>query len=99
MKTKVNGDKAVTTAGSDEVLAGMKLKKGVFGNITTGSAGYHSIPITARLRGATALPTETVSPAMLVARMARLLDLQQVDDKGRYLIIDPIMLEIMRDED
>ena len=99
MKTKVNGDKAVTTAGSDEVFAGMKLKKGVFGNITTDSAGYHSIPVAARLPGATSLPTETVFPAMLVARMARLLDLQQVDHKGCYLIIDPIMLEIMRDED
>ena len=36
---------------------------------------------------------------MLVARMARLLDQQQVDQEGRYLIIDPIMAEIMRDED
>ena len=99
VNTTVNGDKAVTTAGSDELLSGMKLKKGDFGNITTGSACDHSIPVAARLPGATALPTETVSPAMLVARMARLLDQQQVDQEGRWLIIDPIMLEIMRDED
>ena len=86
------------TAGSDELLSSMKLKKGDFGNITTGSAGDHSISVAARLPGATALPTETVSPAMLVARMARLMDQQQVDQEGCYLIIDPIMLEIMRDE-
>ena len=40
----VNGSKAVSTAGSDELLSSMKLKKGDFGNITTGSAGDHSIP-------------------------------------------------------
>lgn len=99
VNTTVNGDKAVTTAGSDELLASMKLKKSDFGNITTSSAGDHSIPVAARLPGATALPTATVSPAMLVARMARLLDQQQVDQEGRWLVIDPIMLEIMRDED
>ena len=61
----VNGTKAVDTAGSDELLSSMKLKKGDFGNITTASAGDHSIPVAARLPGATALPTATISPAMM----------------------------------
>jgi hypothetical protein len=74
VNTTVNGTKAVSTAGSDELLSSMKLKKGDFGNITTLSAGDHSIPLAARLPGATALPTATASPAMVVARMARLLD-------------------------
>jgi len=95
----VNGTKANTAAGSDELLAANKLKKGDFGNITTASAADHSIPVAARLPGATALPTATVSPAMLVSRMARLLDQQQVDTQGRWLVIDPIMMEVMRDED
>jgi len=95
----VNGTKANTAAGSDELLAANKLKKGDFGNITTTSAADHSIPVAARLPGATALPTATVSPAMLVSRMARLLDQQQVDSQGRWLVIDPIMMEVMRDED
>jgi len=95
----VNGTKANTAAGSDELLAANKLKKGDFGNITTTSAADHSIPVAARLPGATALPTATVSPAMLVSRMARLLDQQQVDTQGRWLVIDPIMMEVMRDED
>ena len=96
---QVNGTKADTTAGSDELLASMKLKKGDFGNITTTSAGDQSIPVAARLPGATALPTATVSPAMVVSRMARLLDQKQVDTQGRWLVLDPIMLEILRDED
>ena len=95
----VNGTKAVSTAGSDELLTSMKLKKGSFGNITTSSADDHSIPVVARLPGATALPTATVSPAMVVARMKRLLDQQQVDSQGRWLVIDPVFMEILSDED
>ena len=38
-RTASAGTKAVTTAGADELLATMKLKKGSFGNITTASAG------------------------------------------------------------
>jgi hypothetical protein len=97
--TTVNGTKAVSTAGSDELLSSMKLIKSSFGNITTTSAGDHSIPVTARLPGATALPTATVSPAMIIARMARLLDQQQVDKQGRWLVVDPVFMEIMADED
>ena len=95
----VNGTKAVTTAGSDELLSSMKLKKGDFGNITTASAGDHSIPVAARLPGATALPTATISPAMMVARMGRLLDQQQVDTQGRFIVVDPVFMEVLRDED
>ena len=68
-------------------------------NITTASAGDHSIPVAARLPGATALPTATVSPAMVVARMGRLLDQQQVDKDGRWLVVDPVFMEILVDED
>ena len=96
---QVNGTKADSTAGSDELLAANKLKKGDFGNITTTSAGDHSIPIAARLPGATALPTAYVSPAMLVARMGRLLDAQNVPTQGRWIVIDPVMMEVLRDED
>ncbi len=96
---QVNGSKAVATAGTDELLTSMKLIKSSFGNITTTSAGDHSIPVAARLPGATALPTATASPAMVVARMARLLDQQQVDKQGRWLVVDPVFMEIMADED
>lgn len=95
----VNGTKAVTTAGSDELLTSMKLIKGSFGNITTGSAGDHSIPVAARLPGATALPTTHVSPVMLINRMGRLLDQQNVDKVGRWIVIDPVLMEVLMDED
>jgi hypothetical protein len=96
---QVNGTKAVVTAGNDELLASMKLIKGSFGNITTGSAGDHSIPVAARLPGATALPTAYVSPVMLINRMGRLLDQQNVDKAGRWIVIDPVLMEVLQDED
>jgi hypothetical protein len=97
--TTVNGSKAVSTAGSDELLTSMKLRKDSFGNITTASAGDHSIPLAARLPGATALPTATASPLMVISRMSRLLDQQNVDTQGRWLVIDPVFAEILKDED
>ena len=95
----VSGSKAVTTAGSDELLTSMKLRKDSFGNITTSSAGDHSIPLAARLPGATALPTATASPLMVISRMGRLLDQQNVDTQGRWLVIDPVFMELLKDED
>jgi len=97
--TTVSGTKAVSTAGSDELLSSMQLKKGDFGSITTTSAGTHSIPIAARLPGASALPTATASPNMVVARMSRLLDTQFVDKDGRWLVVSPHFMEVLMDED
>jgi hypothetical protein len=99
LNTTVNGSKSVTTAGSNELLSSMQLHKDDFGNITTSGAGTHSIPLTARMPGATSLPTATASPAMVVARMARLLDQQQVDKQGRWIVVDPVFMEILADED
>jgi hypothetical protein len=96
---QVNGTKAVETAGNDELLSSMKLRKGNFGNITTASAGNHSIPVAARLPGATSLPDAYVSPVMLINRMGRLLDQQNVDKQGRWIVIDPVMMEVLQDED
>jgi len=99
LNTVVSGSKAVSTAGANELLASMQLHKGDFGNISTASAGTHSIPVTARMPGATSLPTATVSPAMIIARMKRVLDQQQVDSQGRWLVVDPVFMEILADED
>ena len=99
VNNQVNGTKANSSAGNDELLAANKLNKGDFGNITTSGADDHSIPVAARLPGATALPTAYVSPAMLVSRMARLLDAQNVPSTGRWIVIDPVMMEVLRDED
>ena len=96
---QVNGTVAVSTAGTDELLASMKLIKGSFGNVTTEGSADHSIPVAARLPGATALPTAYASPVMVINRMGRLLDQQNVDKDGRWLVIDPVMLEVLMDED
>jgi len=99
VNTTVNGTKANSTAGSDELLAANKLDMTDFGNITTvGSAG-DSIPVAARLPGATALPTAYASPAMILSRMARIMDGQNVPTTGRWIVISPEMMEILRDED
>ena len=95
----VSGSKAVSTAGSDELLTSMKLRKDSFGNITTSSAGDHSIPIAPRLGGATAQATATATPLQVIARMARLLDTQFVDTDGRWLVLHPTFIEVLKDED
>jgi Phage capsid protein len=99
VNTTVNGTRAITTAGTDELLASMKLSRPSFGNITTAGSVGDAIPVAARLPGATSLPTTHVSPVMLINRMGRLLDQQNVDKTGRWLVIDPIMMEILMDED
>jgi len=98
-RTTFPGTKALSQAGSNELLATMILKKSDFGNITTASAGDHSIPLAARLPGATALPTATASPLMVIARMGRLLDQQFVDSNGRWLVVDSVFIELLKDED
>lgn len=99
VNTTVNGTRAVSTAGTDELLATMKLSRPSFGNITTAGSVGDSIPVATRLPGATALPTTHVSPTMLINRMGRLLDQQNVDKAGRWVVIDPVMMEILADED
>ena len=80
-------------------MAANKLNKGDFGNITTSGADDHSIPVAARLPGATALPTAYASPAMILSRMARIMDGQSVPTTGRWVVISPELMEILRDED
>ena len=66
---------------------------------TAGSDGDHSIPLVPRLPGATALATASASPMQVIARMGRLLDQQNVDTQGRWLVVDPVFIELLKDED
>lgn len=97
VNTTVNGTKAVSTAGSDELLASMKLDATDFG-ITGGDAG-EAIPVVPRMPGATSIVTTSASPLQIIARMGRLLDQQFVDTNGRWLVIDPVFAETLKDED
>lgn len=91
----IPGTKAVSTAGADELLTVNKLIKGSF--LTAG--GDNSIPVAPRFPGQQTKPTDLVSPITILARMARNLDLQNVDQAGRWIVIDPVFAEMLKDED
>ena len=97
----VNGSKAVSTAGSDELLSSMKLDASDFtdGSGTAGSAS-NSIIIAPRTGGATdATPAAgSTFPLTVIARMARKLDQQNVDTNNRWLVLDPVFIELLKDE-
>jgi hypothetical protein len=94
--TTTNGTVAVSTAGSDELLSSMKLDAGDFG----GSAG-DAVAILPRTGGAaSANPANgDRNPLTVIARMSRLLDQQNVDTNGRWLVLDPVFIEVLKDED
>ena len=85
-----------------EFLKANRLDMSDIGHITTsassGTTG-DSIPLAARLPGATALSTSVTSPLTVIARMARQMDVANVDSRGRWLVVDPVFMEILKDED
>ena len=96
VNTTVNGAKAVSTAGSDELLSSMEIMADSFGGASSNAMG-----IQARAGGATsATPgSGNCHPLQIVARMARLLDQQNVDTNNRWLVVDPVFCEVLKDED
>ena len=102
--TAVSGTAQHPTSGeiNGEFLKVNQLDMSDMTNITTsassGTSG-DSIPLAPRLPGATSKGTATASPLQLIARMARQLDTGDVDSRGRYLVVDPIFMEILKDED
>ena len=97
VNTTVNGSKSISTAGSDELLASMKIDASDFNSGTSGN----SIGLQPRTGGATAVPSTAgvANPLQIVARMARKLDQQNVDTQGRWLVVDPVFKEVLMDED
>lgn len=91
----IPGTKAVSTAGADELLTSNKLIKGSF----LASGGDNSIPVAPRFPGQQTKPTDLVSPLTILARMSRNLDLQNVDQANRWIVIDPVFAEMLKDED
>jgi hypothetical protein len=94
--TTVNGSKAVTTAGSDELLSSMKLDASDF----NAGTGGNSIVVKPRT-GADTLNTTAANatPMQVIARMSRKLDQQNVSTNDRWLVIDPVFAELLKDED
>ena len=102
--TATSGDAQHPTAGelNGEFLKDNQLDMSDMTNITTSASASttgDSIPLAPRLPGATSKGTETASPLQLIARMARQLDTGDVDSRGRYLVVDPIFMEMLKDED
>ena len=99
-----SGDAQHDTSGNltGEFLSANHLDMSDIGHITTsassGTTG-DSIPLAARLPGATALSTSVTSPLTVIARMARQMDVANVDSRGRWLVVDPVFMEILKDED
>ena len=92
----VSGTKAVSTAASNELLASMQVDAEDFNG---GSSG-NTIVVVPRA-GGDSLNTTTAkaSPLSVIARMSRKLDQQFVDSQGRWLVIDPVFAELLKDED
>lgn len=92
-RTAPVGTKAQASAGADELLAYHKLNRGTYG--LSGTAG-NSIALGVR---GTAGTDYDITPLALLNRFARLLDEQNVDQDGRYVVVDPVFVELLRDED
>lgn len=99
VNTTVNGTVANSGAGTDELLAANKLDITDFGNITTTASAGDSIPLAPRFGGATAASVATATPLQVIARMGRLMDQQNVDTRGRWIVLDPVFIEMLKDED
>ena len=90
----VNGTKANSGAGNDELLAANKLDITDFGGSDLGVAGeVTAIPIAAG-GGAGGI----TSPLAILNRIARQMDQANVDTDGRWLCIDPVFAEVLMDE-
>lgn len=99
-----SGDAQHDTANAltGEFLTANHLTMADIGHITTAASASttgDSIPLTSRLPGATALSTTTTSPLTVVSRMARVMDVANVDARGRWICVDPVFMEILKDED
>lgn len=82
------GTLADQNAGADELLAANKLNRASF--VQGGSAG-DSIAVGT-------FGTYDVTPLQLIARMGRLLDENNVDQAGRWIVVDPVFKERLLDE-
>jgi hypothetical protein len=99
--TTTSGDAQGASGLTGELFTANHLDATDFGNLTiSGSAtAGDSVPLAPRLPGATALSATTVSPLTVLARMARKMDTANVDSRGRWVVLDPVFVEMLKDED
>lgn len=87
-RTTYPGTLANTLAGTNELLAANQLTRATF--VSGGSA---SDSIAVGVEG-----TFDATPLKVLNRMARLLDQNNVDTEGRWVVIDPVFKELLMDE-
>ena len=93
---QVAGSKAVSTAASNELLAEMQVDAADF----NGGSGGNSIVVQPRGMGdGVNTSAAHATPLAVINRMGRKLDQQFVDKEGRWLVIDPVFAELLKDED
>lgn len=86
--TTTSGSVANTSAGTDEWLTAQKLARDDF--VSGGSA---SDSIAVGVAG-----TYDVTPLAILNRMNRVMDLYNVPKDGRWVVVDPVFVEILMDE-
>jgi hypothetical protein len=86
-RSSVSGTKQDTSADNDELLPAHNSDLGVEAEIT-------SVPLA--VGGGSSGVT---SPLAVLNRIARLMDQQNVDTEGRWVVVDPVFAEILMDED
>lgn len=87
-RTTAVGTASRSEADSDELLAVNKIQKSFFSSSGTGT---NSVPV--GISG-----TYDVTPLGLLNRMKRLLDEQNVPEDGRWVVVDPVFVELLNDE-
>jgi hypothetical protein len=94
-RTAANGTKANALAGADELLAANKLDITNFGGSDLGvEAGPTSIPVAPG--GGSGAVTSLLA---ILNRMKRIMDQRNIPTEGRWVVIDPIAMEVLGDED
>jgi hypothetical protein len=85
-RTTAVGSKSEASADADELLPTHKVARGSFGGADTDS-------IAVGVAG-----TYDATPLQLLNRFNRLLDVQNVPKEGRYVVLDPVFIEKLMDE-
>lgn len=88
-RTAPVGTKAEASADADELLGIHKLNRATYGI----SGGSVNDSLSIGVAG-----TYDATPVALLSRMSRLLDQQNVDKEGRWIVVDPVFLEKLMDE-
>lgn len=87
-RTASAGEKAWDSAAADELFAANKLTRATFV-----SGGSSSESVAVGVGG-----TYDVTPLQVLNRINRLMDVNNVPKEGRYVVLDPVFIEVLMDE-